>query len=130
VHISHYFLPSEEDAEALFPGEGIKAIAARLFAAGSEFVVLKRGDRGARALSRAGANADLPAFPVTVADPTGAGDCFCATLVTLLAMGDLPFPAALRHANAAGALAVGRIGPMEGNSTFAEIAAFLKERTP
>ena len=130
VHISHYFLPSEEDAEALFPGEGIDAIAARLFAAGGEFVVLKRGDRGARALSRAGANADLPAFPVTVADPTGAGDCFCATLVTLLAMGDLPFPAALRHANAAGALAVGRIGPMEGNSTFAEIAAFLKERTP
>jgi sugar/nucleoside kinase (ribokinase family) len=65
-----------------------------------------------------------------VADPTGAGDCFCATLVTLLAAGDLPFPTALQHANAAGALAVGKLGPMEGNSTLAEIATFLEERTP
>lgn len=130
VHLSSYFLPSEEDAEVLFPGEGFDAIAARLFAAGGEFVVLKRGARGARALSRAGAHADLPAFPVSVADPTGAGDCFCATLVTLLATGDLPFPAALQHANAAGALAVSKVGPMEGNSTLAEIATFLEERTP
>ena len=35
------------------------------------------------------------------------------------------FAEALSHANAAGALAVGRIGPMEGNSTLDEIEALL-----
>lgn len=125
--LSHFFLPSEEDAAMLFPGESFDLWAPRLVAAGAEIVVLKRGERGARGLTRRGEDIDLPAFPVPVADPTGAGDCFCATLVTLHAMG-LPFPEVLRRANAAGALAVGKIGPMEGNSTPAEIDAFLASR--
>jgi sugar/nucleoside kinase (ribokinase family) len=57
-----------------------------------------------------------------VVDPTGAGDCFCGTFVTLSAAGQ-PLLLALTRANAAGALAVTRLGPMEGNSTLAEIDA-------
>ena len=73
--------------------------------------------------------ADLVATAVTghrvpVIDPTGAGDCFCATFAALHVMGTA-LPDALRRANAAGALAVGRLGPMEGNSSPAEIDAFL-----
>jgi sugar/nucleoside kinase (ribokinase family) len=124
--LSAYVLPSEEDAAVLFPGEAFDAFAPRLLRQGAAVVVLKRGERGARGLTSAGEKADLPAFPVTVADPTGAGDCFCATLVTLLAAGDLPFAEVLRYANAAGALAVSKLGPMEGNSTRAEIEVFLK----
>ena len=56
--------------------------------------------------------------------PTTLRDCFCATFVTLTAAG-LPLAEALAQANAAGALAVGSLGPMEGNSTLAEIAAVL-----
>ena len=124
---ANFFLPSEEDAAILFPGEAFDAWAPRLVAAGAEIVVLKRGDRGARGLTRLGEDIDLSAFAIPVADPTGAGDCFCATLVTLSAAG-MPFAEALRRANAAGALAVGSVGPMEGNSSPAEIDAFLARR--
>ena len=126
--LSSFILPSEEDTAVLFPGEGFDSFAPRLIANGAEIVALKRGANGARGLTRSGETADLPAFPVPVIDPTGAGDCFCATLVTLLISEDYSFAEALRRANAAGALAVGKIGPMEGNSTRAEIDAFLKER--
>jgi fructokinase len=40
----------------------------------------------------------------------------------------MPTDAALRRANAAGAIAVARRGPMEGNSDAAEIERFLTER--
>jgi sugar/nucleoside kinase (ribokinase family) len=122
-----FFLPSEEDAAILFPGETFESWASRLIGAGADIVVLKRGDRGARGLTRQAEDIDLSAFAVPVADPTGAGDCFCATLVTLSAAG-MPFAEALRRANAAGAVAVGKLGPMEGNSSLAEIDAFLASR--
>jgi sugar/nucleoside kinase (ribokinase family) len=99
-------------------------MAGRLLGGKSEFVVLKRGDKGALGMTGGGELLDMPAFPATVLDPTGAGDCFCATLVTLLGSG-MGFAEALSHANAAGALAVGRVGPMEGNSTLDEIEALL-----
>ena len=85
-------------------------------------VVLKRGDQGC--IGYDGQTVTLPAHPVTVVDPTGAGDCFCATFVALMEAGhDIGF--ALRHANAAGALAVSKLGPMEGNSDLPAIQSFL-----
>jgi sugar/nucleoside kinase (ribokinase family) len=128
LELSSFILPSEEDTAVLFPGETFDSFAPRLIAGGAQVVALKRGADGARGLTRSGEAADLPAFAVPVVDPTGAGDCFCATLVTLLASEEFSFVDALRRANAAGALAVGKVGPMEGNSTRAEIDTFLKER--
>ena len=84
-------------------------------------VVLKRGDQGCIGRD-ATATHSLPALATDVVDPTGAGDCFCATFVTLLAAGQ-PLPTALARANAAGALAVAQLGPMEGNAGLAEIDA-------
>ena len=118
-----YVLPSDADAELLFPGQDFATWAPALLSAGARVVALKRGAAGCVAMDKAGA-CDLPGHAVAVADPTGAGDCFCATLVTRLAAGE-PLTAALCRANAAGALAVTRLGPMEGNSTLAEIDAFL-----
>jgi len=126
--ISAIFLPSEEDAATLFPGETLASYAAALFADGADYVVLKKGDRGVEGVSRAGEAISLAAHKVEALDPTGAGDCFCATFVTLIASGGYSFRAALERANAAGALAVTRIGPMEGASRLATIEAFLKER--
>lgn len=119
-----YVLPSDADAELLFPGETFDDWSARLLTQGARAVVLKRGDQGCIGRD-AGGTVDLPANVVAVVDPTGAGDCFCATFVTLAAAGQ-PLAEALAQANAAGALAVGRLGPMEGNSTLAEIAVVLK----
>ncbi len=118
-----YVLPSDADAELLFPGQAFEDWSAQLLANGARAVVLKRGDQGCIGRD-AGGTVDLVAHPVAVVDPTGAGDCFCATFVTLTAAGQ-PLAEALAQANAAGALAVGKLGPMEGNSTLAEIAAVL-----
>jgi sugar/nucleoside kinase (ribokinase family) len=116
-----YVLPSDADAEFLFPGESFEAWSGRLLAAGAEVVALKRGADGAMARDAA-ETLSRPAFPAEVVDPTGAGDCFCATFVTLHA-GGAPLGTALGRAAAAGALAVGRLGPMEGNSRPAAIDA-------
>ncbi len=124
IAVATYVLPSDEDATVLFPGAAFGDLARELIAGGARTVALKRGARGCVAMSAGGATAALAAHPVEVVDPTGAGDCFCATFVTLIAAGrDLG--SALAHANAAGALAVRRLGPMEGNSTLAEIDALL-----
>jgi sugar/nucleoside kinase (ribokinase family) len=122
--ISTYVLPSEEDAAVLFHGASLESFAASQFASGAKYVVLKRGADGVSGLEAGGERIDLPPFPVEVVDPTGAGDCFCATLVTLVA-GGMAFAEALSHANVAGALAVGRLGPMEGNSGLDEIEGLL-----
>ena len=69
-----------------------------------------------------------PAFAVEEVDPTGAGDSFGAAYVTFWLRG-LPPREALILASAAGALAVGKKGPMEGTSTRAELDAFLNAQT-
>ena len=117
-------LPSDDDADLLFPGEEFAIYAHRLIAGGAKAVVLKRGAAGCIGMGRDLVATDLAGHRVTVVDPTGAGDCFCATFAALHVMG-MALPDALRRANAAGALAVGRLGPMEGNSSPAEIDAFL-----
>ncbi len=123
--ICAYFLPSEEDAAALFPGDSLNSFAAKLFAKKADFVVLKRGEKGSSGVSRDGETFAYDAHKINVVDPTGAGDCFCATFVTLISSGGFSFQNALHYANAAGALAVTKIGPMEGNSGVREIEAFL-----
>lgn len=124
--IAAFVLPSTEDAEVLFPGEPFEVFAQRLLGAGARYVVLKRGDAGCIGAASGGQVEAFDAHKVEVVDPTGAGDCFCATFVALA--GRFPLREALRRANAAGALAVGKVGPMEGNSSLTEIEAFLERR--
>jgi sugar/nucleoside kinase (ribokinase family) len=121
IAMAEYVLPSDADAAVLYPGQDFTDWSGRLLAGAAKVVVLKRGDQGCIGRDADGQVA-LRAHPVTVVDPTGAGDCFCATLVTLLAAGQA-LPQALACANAAGALAVQKLGPMEGNSSLAEIDA-------
>lgn len=121
---SFCLMPSTSDLEYLFPGETEAAAIERLLAGPAEIVAIKRGSRGASVAGR-GERHDLPGHRVEELDPTGAGDCFCGTLVGLLVQGR-PLGEAARLANAAGAIAVTRRGPMEGNSSPAEIARFLE----
>ena len=117
------FLPSGPElllfTRAQTESEAIREILAR----GVRAVVLKRGGAGA---SYHDADGDLrvAGLPVEEIDPTGAGDCFGAAFVTGWLEGAPPADA-LRIANACGALAVCRKGPMEGASSRAEIEAFL-----
>lgn len=123
IALAAYVLPSDADADLLFPGQDFAQWSQTLLNAKAQVVVLKRGDRGCIGRSAAGTYS-LPALPTNVVDPTGAGDCFCATLVTLHVAGQT-LPDALTRANAAGALAVSHLGPMEGNSYLADIDARL-----
>jgi sugar/nucleoside kinase (ribokinase family) len=127
LEISAIVLPSEDDAATLFPGRALEDYSAELFAKGARAVVLKKGDQGCEGLTRDGVRASFAAHRVETLDPTGAGDCFCATFVTLYAKGSYSFAEAMRRANAAGALAVTKVGPMEGNSDLGAIEALLEK---
>jgi ribokinase len=84
---------------------------------------------GADAARAAGASADaatglVPGFPVEAVDTTAAGDAFAGALAVRLAHG-ASLSEAVRHANAAGALAATRSGAQPSLPTAAEIDAFL-----
>ena len=72
--------------------------------------VVTRGRRGCEVLTREGCT-EYTAYPVrTLVDPTGAGDCFAATLATEM-FGGRPVPEAVRLATAAASLCVSGQGP-------------------
>lgn len=123
VEASDVLLPSADDLAYLYPGVTEDEAAAGLRDGGRRIVVLKKGAAGCVA-HEDGRRVALPAHAVTEVDPTGAGDGFGGTFVAGLVLG-MTTERALRLANAAGALAVQKRGPMEGNATLAEIEAFL-----
>ena len=87
-------------------------------------VVLKKGAKGCRIYSRQTAF-DVPGFAVHEVDPTGAGDSFCAGF-TVAMLEDMPLAEAGRFANAVGALAVTKLGPMEGAPDREQVTELLK----
>ncbi|MEP4430622.1 MAG: sugar kinase, partial [Hyphomicrobiales bacterium] len=123
---STYLMPSTSDLKFLFPGLSETAAIDQLLRSKAEVVVIKRGASGATVVSGE-ERYEYKGHPVMEVDPTGAGDCFCGTFISLLAQGEALHDAATQ-ANAAGAIAVTRRGPMEGNSSPSEIAAFLELR--
>lgn len=123
---SAYLFPSTSDLEFLFPGDAENQAVDRLRSYGAEIVALKRGAGGCTVYSE-NDSVTLPSHNVEEVDPTGAGDCFCGTFLALIAQGRSPETAG-RYANAAGALAVMRRGPMEGNSDRETIERFLASR--
>lgn len=72
------FMPSEAEAESLWPGHEAEVLCRALAARGPEVVVIKQGDHGAAVYDR---RRDLfqqvLPFPAHVDDLTGAGDSFC-----------------------------------------------------
>lgn len=96
-----------------------------LVAHGVTGVALKLGSRGSLCIDASGATHVSP-FQVDVVDTTGAGDAFTAGLTRCLALG-MTLPDAARFGNAAGALAVTRMGTMGAMPTLAEIEALLNQ---
>ena len=87
-------------------------------------VVVTLGARGVRARCD-GLRLDQPAFAVTVADTTGAGDTFCGALVAQRLHGS-GWPEALRFAAAAAALACTRPGAQSSIPTRDEVLKLLQ----
>lgn len=104
----------------------VREAARKLLAAGPEAVVVKMGGKGALLLTPE-EELLVPAFSVAPVDTTGAGDAFSAAL-TLAFVHGAELPAAIRYANAAGALATTRFGALEAMPTAADLEKFLSDR--
>ena len=75
---------------------------------GARAVLVTRSEEGMTLAARNGA-VHVPAYPVRVRDVSGAGDTVVAVLAAMLAM-DADFESAMRAANAAAAVVVGKRG--------------------
>jgi len=76
---------------------------------GSEAVLVKRSEQGMTLHVEGQAPVHVPAYPVKVRDVSGAGDTVAGVMAVLLAM-RTPYEFAMRAANAAAAVVVGKRG--------------------
>jgi D-beta-D-heptose 7-phosphate kinase/D-beta-D-heptose 1-phosphate adenosyltransferase len=76
---------------------------------GSEAVLVTRGESGMSLIEKGRECVHVAAYPIKVQDVSGAGDTVIATLAVMLAAG-AEFEAAMRTANAAAAVVVGKRG--------------------
>lgn len=117
-------LPSVDEVLPLSGAADEEAAITAFRARGIAEIVVKRGARGATFFGSEG-RIDAAAHQVDEVDPTGAGDCFGAAYVAFRSGGMAPAEA-LRRANAAGALAVTQLGPMEGAAHRDAVEALLE----
>ena len=106
------FLPSEEEARALFHGRStdLWEMAEVLAAYGCEMVVFKRGERGQLLyVSSNRSRWEVPPYPARLKNPIGAGDAFCGGFIAGYRRTYDPLEAVL-YGNIAASLVV------EGNS--------------
>ena len=124
------FLIPNESETALLTGvqvedmEAARQAATRLRTAGVGTVILTLGERGALLVDRMQAT-HIPGFQVEVVDTTAAGDAFVGGFAVALAEKQ-SLTEAVRFANAAGALAVTRLGAQPSLPTRVEVEAFLR----
>jgi sugar/nucleoside kinase (ribokinase family) len=115
-------LPSLTEA-AMLTGMDTDEQGCQLWASQGKTVVLKKGARGCRIYSGKAA-IDVPGSVVHEVDPTGAGDSFCAGF-TVAILEKMSLEEAGRFANAVGALAVTKRGPMEGAPDRRQVVELL-----
>lgn len=112
------FLPSEKEAARFFRSQvDIWQMAEAFSEMGVELVVIKRGPQGQIIWDqRAGKRWQIPAYPVSVRNVTGAGDAFCGAFMAALDATSDPVEACLRG-NVAASLVV------EGSGVFFALEA-------
>ncbi len=98
-------LPSEREVAHLTGDDGWEGLAERLAAAGFPEVVVKRAATGSILCERGGRPVRVPARPVEVRDPTGAGDAFCGAYAACR-LQDLPPPEAAQRATVAASMVI------------------------
>lgn len=119
---ANVFLPSAGEAK-LFTGAESDVAGCQQLAENGKTVVLKMGAEGCR-IFKNDTDIQVPAFRVSEVDPTGAGDSFCAGF-TVATLNGLDLYHAGRFANAVGAIAVTKKGPMEGAPWRKEVERLL-----
>jgi len=123
------FLPGEDELRWITGREDEREAVNSVFAHRARFVVVKRGRKGCTLYERTGEGTsmfDVAAYPAREVDPTGAGDCFAGTFISLLDQG-YGAREAVAYAAASGAMAVMRKGPMEGTATLGQLRDFMRD---
>jgi sugar/nucleoside kinase (ribokinase family)/fructoselysine-6-P-deglycase FrlB-like protein len=105
------FVPSREELGQIVGYDDPVRAAAELTGAGVACVVVKLGGDGALVARPGEPLVPVPAAPVRVVDPTGAGDSFCGGFAAGLALGEDPAAAAWRGCVTAAA-AIGAAGSL------------------
>lgn len=100
--------------------------ASRLIESGAKTVVVKRGRAGAVIVTAEGST-EVRGFEVSAVDTTGAGDAFNGGLAVALSEG-MDMAAAVRFANAVGALTTTAIGAQSAMPRRAEVDSLLARR--
>lgn len=126
IGLSDVLLTGKSELRFLF-GEPDTAVS-QLLSQKDRIIVVKDGSRGTETYTRTEAFS-MAAYPAAEVDPTGAGDCFDATFLSMICKG-ADIKTAVNYANAAGSLAVQKRGPMEGNSFKKDLDSFLAVMTP
>lgn len=120
-----YIFPSDDDLPYLAPDMSEEEAIKHLLGRGINTVVLTRGEAGC-SIYNDETILNIGGYKVEEIDPTGAGDCFCGTFLAQNALGN-SLEVCGQYANAAGAIAVTRRGPMEGNSSLDELNRFMAD---
>jgi sugar/nucleoside kinase (ribokinase family)/fructoselysine-6-P-deglycase FrlB-like protein len=111
ARLADVFLPSREELAALLGYDDPQRAAAQLIGEGVRCVAVKMGGDGVLLAQPGVPDVHVPASPVAVVDPTGAGDNFCGGFAAGLALGDDVAAAAERGCVTAAA-AIGAAGSL------------------
>jgi sugar/nucleoside kinase (ribokinase family) len=120
-----YFLPSEEEAQALSGLTDNRDLAQFLLGRGAGCVILTLGADGAFYRHRDGTEFHTPAFRVEVKCTCGCGDCFNGGFATGLIKG-LPAAEAVQVAQASSAQNATGLGSQAGVRDYATTQAFIR----
>ena len=118
---------SVENARALWGVEEPEAAVELIASFGPEHAVVTWGRDGAVMLGPDGGLVRAAAVPTRVVDPTGAGDAFCATVLTGIAR-DWPPEMLLQRACLVGSIVCGVAGDNEGIPTLDELERVATNR--
>ncbi len=126
LDICDIFLPGQEELKWISGIDDEEPAARSVLRKNAACVVVKKGDKGCSVYERE-ISCDIAAYESKEVDPTGAGDCFAGTFISLLNQGK-SVQEAVRYANASGAMAVMRKGPMEGTTSLEQLQSFMNDR--
>jgi sugar/nucleoside kinase (ribokinase family) len=125
IRKSHIIFPTEGEISVLTGEKDMDEACKKLFEMGPEIVAIKQDKLGSTVFTKDEKHY-VPAFEVEEVDPTGAGDSYCAGFLAGFLRG-LSLQETARFANAVGALAVGKKGPMEGAPKLEEVNDFIRK---
>jgi ribokinase len=120
------FISSRNEVNQIFRTENLEYAIKKVFKSGPEIAVITLGSEGCIVADSWEVLHRVPAFKTEVVDTTGAGDAFCAGLLTMLVEGKGLIEAA-RFASAVAALKITRLGA-RSLPTRKEVEEFLSKQ--